>query len=107
MHQYGGYLQAQYWFTNEWFLKPLGLHPGLRHQQEHLRLPWQGPARPPNGYIYASNNDQTKFWSEYDLTLWYRPVDALKFGLQYGFERTYLLQNLNTPTVATAPVAAA
>ena len=30
---------------------------------------------------------------EVDLTLWYRPVEALKFGLNYAYERTDFLQN--------------
>ena len=53
--------------------------------------------------MYASNNDQVKLWSEYALTLWYRPIEALKFGLQYSYERTDFLQNLNNPTVARLP----
>ena len=40
----------------------------------------------PAGYKYASNNDQVKLWQEFDLTLWYRPIEAIKFGLQYCYE---------------------
>ena len=36
-------------------------------------------------------------WQEADLTLWYRPIEALKFGLQYCYDRTDCLQNLNNP----------
>ena len=25
-------------------------------------------------------------WQEFDLTLWYRPIEAIKFGLQYSYE---------------------
>ena len=55
-------------------------------------------ANNPTGYVYASNNDQVKLWQEYDLTLWYRPIEALKFGLQYAYERSDFLQKLNNPT---------
>ena len=27
--------------------------------------------------------------AESNLTLWYRPIAALKFGLTYAYERTY------------------
>ena len=47
-------------------------------------------------------NDQVKLWQEFDLTLWYRPIEALKFGLQYSYERTNFLQNLNNPSLGAA-----
>ena len=60
--------------------------------------------------MYASQNDQVKLWNEFDLTLWYRPIEALKFGLQYSYERTDFLQKLNNPVnitgVAPAPAQA-
>ncbi len=99
MQQFGGYLQAQYWFTNQWFLnatwgfiRDYGINSSTSgNARTATNLP---------GYMYASNNDQTKLWSEYDLTLWYRPIEALKFGLQYCYERTDFLQSTNNPTVA-------
>ena len=35
---------------------------------------------------------------EYDLTLWYRPITAIKFGLQYAYIRTNWFQNTQSPT---------
>ena len=98
MNQFGGYVQGQYWFTNQWFVNAyLGHDPGLRHRPEHSGV--LAGLRPtnPTGYKYASNNDQVKLWQEFDLTLWYRPIEALKFGLQYSYERTDFLQKLNNP----------
>ncbi len=97
--QFGGYLQGQYWFTNQWYHdRHLELYPGLRHRPGHHRRCWPAmPAANPAGYKYASNNDQVKLWSEYNLTLWYRPIEALKFGLTYAYETTYYLQKLNNP----------
>ena len=34
------------------------------------------------------------------MTLWYRPIEALKFGLQYAYERTNFLQAVNNPSLA-------
>ena len=49
------------------------------------------------GYMYASNNDQVKLWQEFEAVLWYRPIESLKFGLQYAYTRTDYLQKLNNP----------
>ena len=100
MKQYGGYLPGAVLVHQP--VVPecrLGLHPGLRHRLGRLVYP--GPAGTANsvGYMYASNSDQAKLWSEYNLTLWYRPVEALKFGLTYSFENTYFLQKQNNPAV--------
>ena len=46
-----------------------------------------------------------KLWQEFDLTLWYRPIEALKFGLQYSYERTNFLQKLNNPALGAADTA--
>ena len=77
-NQFGGYLQGQYWFTNQWFMNAAwGFNKNYGFNQR----------------LYAAVNDQTKSWEEVDITLWYRPVEALKFGLNYAYERTDFLQN--------------
>jgi len=99
--QYGGYLQGQYYFTNQWYLTAIwtfNRNYGFDRSQSALLA---GQAGNLAGYKYASNNDQTKLWSEYDLTLWYRPIEAIKFGLTYAYERTDFLQKLNNPQNAT------
>ena len=52
--------------------------------------------------MYASIQDQVKLWSEYSLTLWYRPIEAMKFGLTYAYERCDFLQKVNNPNPAVA-----
>ena len=108
MNQYGGTFQGQYWFNNQWylnavwgFIRDYGINQGVSST-----LARAGTANS-MGYMYASNSDQAKLWSEYNLTLWYRPVEALKFGLTYSFENTYFLQKQNNPAVGNiAPNAA-
>ena len=84
-NQFGGYLQGQYWFNNQWYLIPLQLHRGnltpTRGQEASSHFGYQpaGLRRGTSGSSAASTgNDQLKLWSEYNLTLWYRPVEALK-----------------------------
>ncbi len=103
MNQWGGYVQAQYWFNNQWFLNAVWGFTrdfGINRSQSALLTGQQ--AGNPAGYMYASNNDQQKLWSEYDLTLWYRPIEAFKFGLQYAYERSDFLQKTNNPVVGGA-----
>ena len=104
MKQWGGTIQAQYYFTNQWYLS--GVFGGYRNygidQSQSALL--AGRAGNPAGYQYASNNDQAKLWTEANVILWYRPIEALKFGLSYSYERTDYLQKLNNPQNATLNV---
>ena len=95
-NQFGGYLQGQYWFTNQWYMTAIWSFTrkyGISQHTDPSAITTNNPA----GYNYASNNDQLKLWSEYNLTLWYRPIEAIKFGLTYAYERTDYLQKLNNP----------
>ncbi len=87
--QYGGYLQAQYYFTNQWFLNAVyGFSKayGISRDNDIFVLNF------PDNFKYLTVNDQTKMWQEFDLTLYYRPITAVKFGLQYSYCRTDWLQ---------------
>ncbi|MFI5331101.1 MAG: hypothetical protein ACHQ2F_08715 [Desulfobaccales bacterium] len=107
MNQWGGYLQGQYWFTNEWYLTAIWsfIRDFGVDQSRNAYLQSIGAlATTANvaGYNYATTQDQVKLWSEYDLTLWYRPIEAFKFGLTYAFENTYYFQKLNNPQIAAS-----
>ncbi len=100
---FGGYVQGQYWFTNQWFINAAwGMQRSFGIDRSISALLTGQQATNPAGYKYASNNDQVKLWNEIDLTLWYRPVEAFKFGLQYAYGRTDWLQKLNNPAVGAA-----
>ena len=91
--EYGGYLQAQYYFNNQWFIsylygfaKPWGI------SQDRNLTAQIFQANNPAGYIYASNQDQVRFWQEHDIILYYRPIKAFKFGVGYTYVRTDYFQ---------------
>jgi len=91
--RYGGYVQAQYYFNNAWFIsylygfsKPWGVT-----QDRDLFAAALQPGNP-EGYVYASNQDRTKLWQEHDITLFFRPIKAFKFGLSYVYVRTDYFQ---------------
>lgn len=98
--RYGGYIQGQYYFTNAWFMnlawgfnKPFGISRG----RDGRLAAFNGGTSP--GFVYASNLDQPQMNQEIAGTLWYRPVMALKFGLEYAYSRTDWFQKLSTGVV--------
>jgi hypothetical protein len=87
--RFTGFIQGQYYFTNEWFLNFVwGMSKAYGIPQDRDPI---SPAASTSRYGSAGN-DATKFWQQYNLTLWYRPITALKFGLQYSYVRTEYLQ---------------
>ncbi|MEW6387469.1 MAG: hypothetical protein AB1491_08140 [Thermodesulfobacteriota bacterium] len=107
-HVYGGYVQTQYYFTNTWYLNAVW---GMSKQFNMTQQRSNQCASPlnPAGYVYAGPGDQYKFWQIFNLTLWYRPITAMKFGLNYCYSRTDWYQKLGqtyTGATAAAPTGA-
>jgi len=82
MQKYGGFVQLQYYFTNEWFLNSVWT------MQKAFGVDldsWSGFGLTPAA-------DPVRFNQHYYLTLWYRPAPALKFGVEYAYLRTDYFQ---------------
>jgi hypothetical protein len=88
--QYGGYVQAQYYFTNQWFANVAAGMSKMYGVSQSSAFQLVS-ATNPSGFIWAGA-DKPKFWYEVDATLWYRPIQAIKFGLQYSYSHTDWLQ---------------
>jgi hypothetical protein len=93
--KYGGYIQAQYYFTNEWYMSVLyGFNKsfGVDANDRNAALALFDPANF-NGYSYATNaNDQSNFTGELCATLFFTPSKNLKFGLGYSWLKTTYFQ---------------
>ena len=88
MKRWGGYAQAQYYFTNQWFLNVAwGMSRAYNVEQDPLLFATQGPVN-----LRTAANDPTKWMNQIIGTLWYRPITSLKFGLQYQYCRTKFFQ---------------
>jgi hypothetical protein len=93
--QFGGYVQAQYYFTNHWFTNvTFGMQKQFGVSQSRFGQLITGAN--PLGYATAFGADQPNSWQEIDFTLWYRPIQAIKFGLQYAWQRTTWMQSTST-----------
>jgi hypothetical protein len=94
MKRFGGFVQLQYYFTNEWYLNAVY---GLSRAFE-VDL---------NTWISSTNDavrgraDPVKTNQQFYLCLWYRPITALKFGLEYTYYRTDYFQNTTAGTWTT------
>ena len=57
--QYGGYLQGQYWFTNQWYMTAIwAFNRNFGFDQRPLATAGRPDGHQPAGYKYATNNDQ-------------------------------------------------
>jgi len=88
-----GFVQAQYYFTNEWFLNVAWGYVrnyGLNFQRESPGGPFSNAfaAVPTNG----GANDFTKYSNQIGGTLWFRPIQAIKFGLSYVYTQDRYFQ---------------
>ncbi|MBM4283839.1 MAG: hypothetical protein FJ128_01115 [Deltaproteobacteria bacterium] len=102
-NRYGGYVQAQYYFTNQWFLTAAyGMTKAFGVTQERNFLaPVVAGVLDRSKYLTAS--DQMKTLQQFLIGLWYTPITSVKFGLQYQYNRTDWFQkrmgfnqNINT-----------
>jgi hypothetical protein len=82
VNRWGGFVQGQYYFTNQWYANVAW---GLTHTfgVEQTRANINGVNS--QEYFYSNPNGQISSMNQFNATLWYRPVTALKFGLQYSF----------------------
>jgi len=73
LHRFGLMAEAQYYFTNQWFL--------------NLAYGISGDFDANRGFTYTYNagGAQIRSMQQLDATLWWQPIKALKFGLQYSF----------------------
>ena len=92
--KYGGYIQGQYYFTNEvyasvvyGFDKSYGVS-----NDKNGALQFLDPSNP-NGFTYATNaTDQSNFTHELQATMFWTPNKNLKFGLGYSLLQTSYFQ---------------
>jgi len=90
-NKFGGYCQGQYWFTNQWYLNVAWGFSRI------YNLPEQGPVNGVQNTYRVTSGDQYKLMNEIDATIYYRPIEAVKFGLQYSYGGTRWLYGTANP----------
>jgi hypothetical protein len=98
MNRYGGYIQGQYYFSNQWFLNIVyGMDKAYGVSRDRFNTGLAGLSQMS---LVGSTADPYRMWQELDATLWYRPITAIKFGLQYTYGRTDYFQQIKNTTNA-------
>jgi hypothetical protein len=96
MKRFGGQIQGQYYFTNQWFVT------GAWGMSKAFGVgAFQTNAFAPGNRQNVFGADTARAHNEFDLALWYRPIQAFKFGLQYAYNRTDWFQNQRSGGAAT------
>jgi hypothetical protein len=95
MRRFGGFVEGQYYFNNQWFAnavyavsKAYGVSRARYFQINQI-----------NGLgnmEWGTGNDPQTI-QQIAFTLWYRPIQAIKFGLQYEYAAAHFYQEA-TPT---------
>jgi len=96
LNRWGGQVQAQYYFTNEWFLTG-----AFGFSRAFGVGAFQTDANQVNNRKVGFTADTVDYHQEYNLCLWYRPIQAFKFGLQYAYNQTTWLQKVGADPPAT------
>jgi hypothetical protein len=79
LKRFGGFIQLQYYFTNQWYVNGVW---AINRAFDVNRASWLGE---PTADPWRSNQ-------HYYASLWYRPIQAVKFGLEYTYVRTDYFQ---------------
>jgi hypothetical protein len=108
--KYGGYIQGQYYFTNEWYCSVVyGFDKtyGVNTQDRNFAINPTGRIGGPGSmdvnnlqsYTYATQQDQSKFTGELQANLFWTPNKNLKFGMGYSWLRTTYFQQVTNGRV--------
>jgi hypothetical protein len=108
--RFGGFVQGQYYFNNQWFLtaaygmsKVFGINQGDTSAFASRGNATQAINQP--GYVYAFAADATKMQQQAEAVLWYRPIQAIKFGLEYAYGQTAWFQTTGATQAQATPLA--
>ena len=87
LKKFGGFVEGQYYFNNQWFFnavyavsKAYGVsrvRPGT--------FPGASPLCQWHQWHGVGHGDNPQTIQQAAVTLWYRPIQAIKFGLQYEY----------------------
>ena len=102
LHKFGGFIQGQYYFNNQWYANALyAISKAYNVNRAQFIRGGMGAAFLPVGNMEMAFGDNASSIQQVDLTLWYRPIQAIKFGLQYSYMAVNFLQMTTVPA-ATA-----
>jgi hypothetical protein len=100
LKKFGGFIEGQYYFNNHWFVNALyGV--SKAYGVNRSRYFAVNGINAINFMEWGMANEAQTI-QQVNLTLWYRPIQAIKFGVQYGYAAARYFQyvgvNANSAT---------
>ena len=97
LNKFGGFVEGQYYFNNQWFVN--GLYAISKAYGVNRSGAWGaiGPVNDPKEMVFTSGNEASMI-QQISATLWYRPIQAIKFGMQYSYVAANYFQQNTTIT---------
>jgi hypothetical protein len=93
LNKFGGFVEGQYYFNNQWFLNALyGISKAFNVSRSGISA---FTLNQPEVGLFSVAEPQTI--QQFSATLWYRPIQAIKFGLQYSYLAAHYYQMITTP----------
>jgi hypothetical protein len=104
LQKYGGFVQGQYYFNNQWFVNALyGVTKA--YGVSRARFNFGSPAASGINGMEWVMGDNAQTIQQMSATLWYRPIQAIKFGLQYSYTAAHYFAYANqNASAAGVPV---
>lgn len=102
LQKFGGFVQGQYYFNNQWFVNAVWAV-SKAYGVSRSRYNNGGADFAINGMEFGMG-DNVQTIQQAAVTLWYRPIQAIKFGLQYEYAAANYFANA-WATVGPAGVA--
>jgi hypothetical protein len=94
LNKFGGFVEAQYYFNNQWFVNALY---GMSKAFNVSRAQWLNVNTIAGREMGFNNANEPQTIQQMSATLWYRPIQAIKFGLQYSYLNASYFQMNTTP----------
>ena len=98
LNKFGGFVEGQYYFNNQWFAN--ALYAFSKAYGVNRSVFYNGGGIYPGGgfrdQAFASGNEAQTI-QQFSATLWYRPIQAIKFGLQYSYIAAHYFQSVTAP----------
>ena len=96
LNKFGGFVEGQYYFNNQWFVNALyAVSKAFNVSRSRYQIgPINGLGNMEMAYF---NGNEPQTIQQMSATLWYRPIQAIKFGLQYSYLAANYYQMNGTP----------
>jgi hypothetical protein len=94
LNKFGGFVEGQYYFNNQWFINALY---SVSKAFNVSRAQWLNTANIAGREMGFNNANEPQTIQQAIVTLWYRPIQAIKLGLQYSYIAASYFQMNTTP----------